>query len=72
LDGLDSFPGLGFRGDAVAGDNPDHVSMDGKGRIGGVANLQIEVKAHEIIEFEVGIVVLVARLAHDGDLDPIP
>jgi hypothetical protein len=46
--------------------------MDGKRCIGGVANFQIEIKADEIVEFKVGIVVLVARLAHNGDLDPIP
>jgi hypothetical protein len=46
--------------------------MDGKRSIGVVANFQIEVKADEIVKFEVGIVVLVARLAHNGDLDPIP
>jgi len=46
--------------------------MDGKRSIGGVANFQIEVEADEIVEFEVRIVILVARLTHNGDLDPIP
>jgi hypothetical protein len=45
--------------------------MDGKRSIGVVANFQIELKADEIVEFEVGIVVLVARLTNNGDLDPI-
>ena len=46
--------------------------MDGKRSIGSVANFQIEVEADEIVELEVGIVILVARLTHNGDLDPIP
>jgi hypothetical protein len=46
--------------------------MDGKRSIGVVANFQIEVKADEIVKFEVGIVVLIACLTNNGDLDPIP
>jgi hypothetical protein len=71
LDGLGSLPRQGLRRDAVASDDPDHVPMDGQRSIGVVANFQIELKADEIIEFEVGIVVLIACLTNNGDLDPI-
>jgi hypothetical protein len=46
--------------------------MDGKRCLRGVANFEIEVKADEVVEFEVGVAVLVARLTHNGDLDPVP
>jgi hypothetical protein len=71
LDGLDGLPGQGARSDAVVSNDPDHVPMDGNWRMGGVANLQIEIEVDEIIEFEVGIVVLAAGLTHYRDLDAV-
>jgi hypothetical protein len=45
--------------------------MDGKGRIRVIANLQIELEAYEIVEFEVGLTVLLTRLTNNSHLDPI-
>jgi hypothetical protein len=72
LDRFNGLPGQSLRSDAVASDDPDHVSMDGKRCRAVVSNFQIELKVDEIVEFEVGIVLLVTRLTHNGNFYSIP